>query len=707
MSQTKTPASLSTAPLEHPALDYDALRREGIRRLEALAGHLWTDFNAHDPGITILEQLCYAITDLAYRASHELPDLLHDPDPAAAPSLYTPAQALSSAPVTLLDLRKLVVDVDGVRNAWVEPVREPQPELFYHEGRHELSLVPVDDTAERVRLRGLYRVMIERSELSWRSGAMVEREVVARLHAHRNLCEDFAEVVVLDPQDVRVHARVEIGGVADAESLLLAIYQRISEHMSPRIRFLGLRAALAAGRRVDELFDGPRLAHGFVDDEALAAAERRAALHTSDLIRVIMATPGVRAVRDISLSSEGGPREPWTLAVGDDRVPRPALVEVDPDAGHTALTITLMRDQLAVAVDEDEVVRRYNAWLTEQGKGAPLAADELDLPLPRGRDRRLADYRSVQHQFPANYGIGDVGLPASAPPERKAEAQQLRAYLTFFDQILALCTAQVAGARRLLAFDPLGQRSYFTQRLVDPSLDYAQVWRGGAPPTADELQAMAEAAVPDGASAERRGRFLDHLLARFGEELTDYSLILFGALRSGADAPLRAGDARARLARDKEAFLRDFPAISRRRGGAIDLGRPADERNSAGLAERLRLKLGLVREDGEDLLLVEHILLRPVREDQGQVADAGLERAPLLAAARYKDPYSLQLSVVLPDGPPRLRHPAFRRFVEQTVREETPAHLTVYVHWVDADRWDGLRAALQRFLDLRRAQFDT
>ena len=51
-------------PLQSATLDYGTLRQQGIRYLERLAGKAWTDFNAHDPGITILEQLCYAITDL-------------------------------------------------------------------------------------------------------------------------------------------------------------------------------------------------------------------------------------------------------------------------------------------------------------------------------------------------------------------------------------------------------------------------------------------------------------------------------------------------------------------------------------------------------------------------------------------------------------------------------------------------------------------
>ena len=59
-------------------MDYGFLRQVGIRYLQemAKAGLQWTDFNTHDPGITILEQLCYAITDLGYRIAYELPDLL-------------------------------------------------------------------------------------------------------------------------------------------------------------------------------------------------------------------------------------------------------------------------------------------------------------------------------------------------------------------------------------------------------------------------------------------------------------------------------------------------------------------------------------------------------------------------------------------------------------------------------------------------------
>ena len=36
---------------------------------QKFSGEKWTDYNYHDPGITLLEQICYAITDLGYKSN--------------------------------------------------------------------------------------------------------------------------------------------------------------------------------------------------------------------------------------------------------------------------------------------------------------------------------------------------------------------------------------------------------------------------------------------------------------------------------------------------------------------------------------------------------------------------------------------------------------------------------------------------------------
>jgi hypothetical protein len=150
---------------------------------------------------------------------------------------------------------------------------------------------------------------------------------------------------------------------------------------------------------------------------------------------------------------------------------------------------------------------------------------------------------------------------------------------------------------------------------------------------------------------------------------------------------------------------------------------PLTRENVSGLEKRIRLKMGLIEEQGEIFYLVEHILLRPMQEDlQQQIA--------FLTHAHARDPYSLQLSFIFPkDWDARLPTPdfegmaeqekkmaeerfaekkaSFRRFIEQTVREETPAHLTPYIHWLSRDAMTEFESAYKAWAEKRRSYWAT
>src|SRR3954465_6191618 len=106
-----------------PAEDFVALRKQGFKNIEKLGSDIWTDYNNSDPGITILEAVCYAITDLAYRTGFEIKDLLA-PEKLTADTwkqiFYTAKQILHNSALTINDYRKLIIDIKGVRNAWIE-----------------------------------------------------------------------------------------------------------------------------------------------------------------------------------------------------------------------------------------------------------------------------------------------------------------------------------------------------------------------------------------------------------------------------------------------------------------------------------------------------------------------------------------------------------------------------------------------------------
>ena len=103
---------------DEPALDHQQLYNIGLKHVQRLASRIWTDYNIHDPGITILELLCYAITDLGYRASFPIKDLLASESDNAEnmkKQFFTARQILPNRPLTVLDYRKLLIDLKGIK----------------------------------------------------------------------------------------------------------------------------------------------------------------------------------------------------------------------------------------------------------------------------------------------------------------------------------------------------------------------------------------------------------------------------------------------------------------------------------------------------------------------------------------------------------------------------------------------------------------
>jgi hypothetical protein len=111
------------------SLNYGELLSQGIELIQKFSGNQWTDFNYHDPGITLLEQICYALTDLGYKANFPIEDiLLTDSDNFDLEKnnlLITPDKIFSSSPLTSNDYRKIIIDREQtVKNTWVNPIKD-------------------------------------------------------------------------------------------------------------------------------------------------------------------------------------------------------------------------------------------------------------------------------------------------------------------------------------------------------------------------------------------------------------------------------------------------------------------------------------------------------------------------------------------------------------------------------------------------------
>jgi hypothetical protein len=118
------------------------------------------------------------------------------------------------------------------------------------------------------------------------------------------------------------------------------------------------------------------------------------------------------------------------------------------------------------------------------------------------------------------------------------------------------------------------------------------------------------------------------------------------------------------------------------------LGTFDDAAHAARAADGLRRFLRWLNEDGEGLHVVEHVLLRPVSR----------ALAPDEAAA-----LSLRLTVVLPAWTVRTHDPGFRRFAEETLRLNCPAHLSFACRWLEFDVLARFEDAYGRWMDAKAA----
>ncbi len=826
---------------KHPVLDlsqdYGWLRARGLEHIQQLGSRLWTDYNIHDPGITLLELLCYALTDLGYRTGHAVADLLAAPPGQTTDfkrqAIHTAREALTMNPLTVRDFRKLIIDIDGIKNGWLDVKQEACEGIEIYANCATAALQYFPATESPVVLRGLYDVLLEFDDVdrmgnlnsgkvfypfAFRVGepdastALIElrlpswgeleassgvyqgfrkptsaivaastpdqaisvefisgnkgddRDVqpadqaaalrgvmyvtlqvkfhadaadpasittlhlqdvpmrvwfqsdaarrslplsdlkkaledgsvaglIGKYHAlvleadrmvesvrlelqqRRNLGEDWCGIRGVATRDIAICADIEMDPAADIEGVTAEAFYRIDQYFSPEVPFHSLQELLERDVPVEQIFEGPKLRNGFLDDAEVDASTLRTAIYASDLVNLLMDIPGVLSIRNLVMSSfdregkQSGPGERWDLAVPPQHQPR-----FYPQASK----FLIFKNGLPVLPDISEVGEVLGVI---KGRNAqPKFPDgENDLAVPTGTYLQLQDYHPIQYQLPVTYGVAFEGLPSDASVARVAQARQLKGYLLFFEQMLVDYLAQLAHLSELFAVDASVAQTYFSSFIDDSMIRgvETELYKPGFDGAG--LQLLSESAATH---LDRRNRFLDHLLSRFGESFADYAVMLF---RTSTDKSA----AQKELVERKIEFLRGIPAMTHDRAKAFNYtsqGSICDptSTNAAGLALRIRQQLCLEAPD-DKIFVVEHILLRPRRPDLDPFLPICI--SPDCESGGEEDPYSFRISVILSgEGGQANSEIAWRRFAERAIRTEVPAHLLAKICWVSREQ---------------------
>ena len=536
-------------------LDFDFLRKEGLKYIEALGSSLWTDYNSHDPGITVLEALCYAITDLGARMSLPMETLLAEESNLdyLKDQFLTAEGALPIKPVTAQDYRKLFINLDGIKNAWL---RKHEKTVYIDCKEDKLSYQPFEidpnDQHEFV-LNGLYDILIEIDPLdedifnttTKKKTELNRLKTLVRetYHEHRNLCEDLIDIKEVEEFPIAVCAHIELIPDADEEMVHALIIRAIENYLSPNIRFYSLKEMLEKGYTTDYIFNGPLLENGFLDSKELQASELVKEVRLSDLIQIIQNIEGVDVIRDITINMCDGSTSDsleWNICVTENM--KPVLCDKSAFSyfkGFLPLNLNI------------EVVEEYLEELkTTDDKAALLVTSaSKELELPSGVYLDTGAYSTVQNDLPDVYGTGPLGVKPRATTAEISQAKQLKAYLLFFDQILASYFTHLQKIKEILSLNGELRDTYFTQ-LVANIKDRTELVSAEYS-TDDNLTSVLFDTLDD--KVTRRNETLDHLLARFAENFSDYAFLMKQLYGAYADE---------QVLKTKEDFLKNYKDIA-------------------------------------------------------------------------------------------------------------------------------------------------
>ncbi len=410
-------------------------------------------------------------------------------------------------------------------------------------------------------------------------------EAYFALHQYRNLGEDFCNIKGVGIEDVAVCMDVDVSPDADIEEIMAQIYNEIELYFNPPVPFYTLQELVAEGVPTEEIFDGPALENGFIKTEELAASDLKNFIYVSDIINLIMDIEGVIAVKDVLLTryNQFGqaimPSERWKVPITPGYIPR--LYE-------QTSRILFYKNDLPFLPRLDEA-KAILAQLRGERDRPKIPIADNDFSVPNGEWRDLSNFYPIQYTFPQTYGISAAGLPPQVSDKRKSQAIQLKGYLMIYEQIVGDMLAQLANAKELFSLDEQVYQTYYQHYFnpLDPEPEIAGLSDLLNPAiTSDSLHLLTE---PEEIFNDRRNRFLDHLLARFGEEFRTYALMLYSNSDRVALNPKK-------LIKDKIRFLKDYPRISAQRAKAFnykDEDRVCDIRNRAGLAGRISRLLGM------------------------------------------------------------------------------------------------------------------
>ncbi len=550
-------------PLE---LDFKALKAEGLAYIQKHSSSEWTNLNPSDPGVTILEQLCYAFTELGYCGNFAMKDILTDKNGnlTVDNQFYLPQNILTTSPITVNDYIKFIIDdVPSVKNVVILPIPLAFPFV-----------------------NGIYQVYLL-LDPNYSNPSVIDApisETFSVLNSRRNLGELFLQPQLLLPKKYTVSGKLVVKSGYDLNTIMPQIQQEINNYIFPDVVQTGYNKLKLEGEKTNDIFNGPSLKNGWISSESIQP--KKDSIQPFEITQLIKNVEGVQSISGISFTYNGTPEDTATCAVNE--ILTFNIINTQSEkTSNSSFTISMQSKPLNASLqtsllDELANMQQTNSQVNE------VAAVQIAPKLPSGKYRDITSYYSIQHTFPEAYAVGLNAVNDTMPAYQIAQSRQLKGYLSLFDQMLSNQFAQLANIDKLFSFTnattgapsdleqynnikskeekahpkypapfEVFSPTYFYQSLyksvpnVQPLLRNNSIFKfGPVSQSEDELTyqnwldyqddpynsymyGLLVFSEDDTVNLQRRNDLLNHLLARHGESPLVIDTLVFGTVYSG------------------------------------------------------------------------------------------------------------------------------------------------------------------------------
>lgn len=418
---------------------YAELQKRTIQELQGLSGDVWTDFNPHDPGVTIADVANYALTELSYKLSFKLEDYLSDTNGKYSIQkygLFPDYEVYPTSPVTTDDYRKLILaHFPAVENVGIETDCE----------------------------HGIYHVRLRLSPFF--KGTDITKRVRCFFHKHRNLCENIGEVSIVEPQNLLFSADIELETDLDAIDVLVQVFHTAMSYIAGAVKIEAKPQDDFAVLNPDEWYDGA------VEDVRVSIPTQKKT--ETELYHILMDIKGVKNFKTCYFYEDTPDgiceyrrkndfKGIYKLEIPNDL----SLIKVRVGNETVAIDFKRFKEKLR-AFYFTKSTSRMRFYLqehkTKDGSWENCPTESL----------REATYRDVYEHYPLEndlphcYKTSEKDFTKNMTNEEKEDIKNFGSYLALFDKVIERGLGELDSVKTLLSLREDGVNTKMKLRYLD------------------------------------------------------------------------------------------------------------------------------------------------------------------------------------------------------------------------------------------------